>query len=53
MKINITVDISEYDESFRVRSGDHESIPDALAEVLSIAESQKRLIQDINYWVVR
>ena len=49
MNIRITIDIEEYGEKFRVTSSQHQSIPEALAEIAPVAEKQRRLIQSRNY----
>ena len=49
MNIRVTIDMEEYDEKFRVRSGSHESIVEAFVEVGKMAENHRRLIRDINH----
>ena len=49
MKIKITIELEDYNDKFRVTSSDHISISEAFAEVASVAENQKRLIQGRNY----
>lgn len=49
MNIRVTIDMEEYDEKFRVTSGQHESIIEAFVEIGKMAENHRRLIRDINY----
>lgn len=49
MKCKITIELTDYNDKFKVISSDHPSISEAFAEVASLAENQKRLIQGLNY----
>ena len=49
MNIRVIIEIEEHGEKFKVTSAPHESITEAFAEVGSMAENHRRLIQDVNY----
>ena len=49
MNVRVIIEMEEHGETFRVTSRPHESITEAFAEIGSMAESQRRLIQSINY----
>ena len=49
MKIRVIIEMEEYNEKFRVTSRSHESVTEAFAEIGSMAEKQRRLIEEINH----